>query len=182
MHRHIIMACLAVGLAGCGGSLKSDGDAPDDVVGDTPADTQADQPPDTPTDSGEDPAPDTADVDAESDPTPECGSDGVLLWSICWYLGAPGQDCYGVCASHGGTADDAPRHVGVESQGGSLADCEEIFTALGYTGTVSEGYRDDGLGLGCHRWSDGVLWWLNTPAFDPGHSADNAQVACGCIE
>jgi hypothetical protein len=72
-------------------------------------------------------------------------------------------------------------HVGIESQGGSLAECAQIFEALGYTDEVNEGFRDDGLGLGCHRWSDGVLWWLWDPAFDPGDAAGPAQMACGCL-
>jgi hypothetical protein len=199
MQARIIAACLALVVAGCGGTLKSEGtkDSSEDTAVDTPGDTTADMredaPADTPEDTTADAAPDVhvdtpaeieeeAEEDVATEPVPECGTDGALLWGICWYLGSPGQSCMDVCGSHGGYADTTPQYVGVESQGGSLEECEQIFTALGYTGTVNAGYRDDGRGLGCHRWNDGVLWWLDSPAFDPTHSMDPASVACGCLE
>lgn len=191
MQARITAACLALVLAGCGGALKSEGrrdssedtvaDTPEDTVADTPEDTTAEPTPEVPADTAADIEED-AEVDVETEPEPGCSTDGALLWGICWYLGAPGQSCTEVCASHGGYSDSTPEHVGVESQGGSPEECGQIFTALGYTRTVNEGYRDDGRGLGCHRWNDGVLWWLNRPAFDPTHSMDPAQVACGCLE
>ena len=87
-----------------------------------------------------------------------------------------------MCNAHGGYDDATGQYVGTESQGGSLAECGQIFVALGYAGDVNAGYRDDELGLGCHRWSDGVLWWLEEyPAFDPDDSHGGAQIACGCL-
>ena len=111
----------------------------------------------------------------------DCG-EGELLWGICWFLGAAGQSCNEVCAGEGGYSDETVDHVGTTGQGGSIEDCTTIFTALGYDGTVQAGYRDDDLGLGCHRWSDGVLWWLEDhPDFEPVDAHGGAQVACGCL-
>ena len=125
-------------------------------------------------------------VDIAPDPTEdapvECGTDGALLWGICWYLGDFTQNCYTVCSAHGGYHPDTPEHVGTPSQGGSVEECGEILEALGYSGTASEGYREDGLGLGCHVWRDGSLWWLDSPDFEPGDTAENGQIVCGCRE
>ncbi|MBW2263321.1 MAG: hypothetical protein JRG91_15245 [Deltaproteobacteria bacterium] len=189
MHRHIIAAWLAFVLAACGGAVKSGSDARQDTIEDTAVDTHIDQPVDAPEDSAEEPTPDiTVDIapdaeeDTATDPTPECGTHGALMWGICWYLGSPGQDCYEVCGPHGGYHEDTPEYVGTPSQGGSIEECGAILDALGYSGTVSDGYRDDGRGLGCHRWNDGALWWLHTPDFDPGDSMDPSQAVCGCNE
>ena len=109
----------------------------------------------------------------------DCGT-GVRLWGICWYLGAAGDSCIDVCSTHGEYVDSVPEYVGTASQAGSLEECAAIFAALGTGGVVSEGYRVDGNGLGCHRWEDGALWWLSTPDFDPADAMDQAEVVCGC--
>jgi len=176
-----IRLALAAGcllLAGCGsdspdwygdgGAANADADADGDSDGDADSDT------DTDTDAD-------GDTDSDTDSDVDCG-DGALLFGICWFLGATGQDCNTVCGSQGGYSDQTPSHVGTVGQGGSLEDCGQIFSALGYDGAVNAGYRDDDLGLGCHRWNDGVLWWLeNYPEFEPVDSHDGAQIACGCL-
>jgi len=188
MHRHIIASCLAALLTSCGGALNTTGgadgntdgstdDADTDLVEDVSVEVEDDPAPDITVDIAPDPA-----VDPVTDPTPDCDPEGALLWGICWHLGSPGQDCFEVCGSHGGYHDDTPEYVGTPGQGGSVEECEAIFDALGYSGTVSEGYRDDGRGLGCHRWSDGSLWWLDDPSFDPSDSMDPSQAVCGCNE
>jgi hypothetical protein len=40
--------------------------------------------------------------------------------------------------------------------------------------------REDGLGLGCHRWDGEYYFWLHEPNFDPSHNTTLAQVVCGC--
>jgi hypothetical protein len=150
-----------------GGESDSDTDIESD------SDTDGETDGDTDTDAG-------ADSDTDTDADTDCGG-GAPLWGICWYLGGAGQSCLDVCALHGGYVSEVPEYVGIASQGGSLAECGEIFAALGYADVVIEGARSDGLGLGCHRWEDGVLWWLNFPAFDPADSVSAAELACGCV-
>ena len=168
-------------------------DLSEEPTPDTPVDILADEPADTPEDLPEEPTPDTpvdilADLPEEApeeipeEPSPECGPEGTLLWGICWYLGDLGQNCHDVCFLRGEYHEDTPEYVGTTSQGGSHEECDAIFDALGYTRTVSPGYRDDGLGLGCHRWSDGGLWWLERPDFDPSDSTGGGQLVCGCNE
>jgi hypothetical protein len=193
MHERHIAFFLSACLASCGGSLNTTGGA-DGSTDDPDADVAAevsDEVVDVSGEAEDDPTPEptvdvTVDVAPEpveeplTDPTPECGTDGALLYGICWYLGSAGQDCFEVCGSHGGYDDDTPEYVGTPSQGGSVEECEAIFEALGYTDTVSPGYREDGRGLGCHRWSDGSLWWLDSPDFDPSDSMEPSQAVCGC--
>jgi hypothetical protein len=154
-------------------------DTSEDPTGDFPEETMEDAPDDVPADLPEDEIEDALE-DPDLEPVPECGLGGVLLWNICWYLGDAGQSCMDVCASHGGYHADTPQYVGTAGQGGSREECDAIFDALGYTGTVNQGHRTDGLGLGCHRWSDGVLWWLDSPNFDPNDSTGGARLVCGC--
>jgi hypothetical protein len=154
-------------------------DPPVDTTGDFPEETKPDTPDDSPADLPEDEFEDALE-DPILEPTPACGPEGALLWDICWYLGDPGQSCQEVCESRGGYHEDTPQYVGTTGQGGSIEECNAIFDALGYLSTVNEGYRGDGLGLGCHRWNDGVLWWLESPDFDPGDGTGGAQLVCGC--
>lgn len=185
---------LATFLASCGGALNTKGgadsntDAGPDSAGDVtveevdvPGEVVNDPVPDGTPDIGVDVAPDPVE-DPVMDPTPVCGTDGALLYGICWYLGDFTENCYTVCSSHGGYDSDTPEYVGTPSQGGSIEECSAILEALGYSGTVSEGYREDGLGLGCHVWRDGGLWWLDSPDFEPGDTAENGQIVCGCNE
>jgi hypothetical protein len=153
-------------------------DPPEDTAGDFAEETMPDSPDDFPADLPGEVFEDA--IDAILEPTPDCGPEGALLWDICWYLGDAGQSCRDVCASHGGYHEDTPEYVGTAGQGGSLEECNAIFDALGYMGTVNEGFRSDGLGLGCHRWIDGGLWWLENPDFDPGDGTGSAQLVCGC--
>ncbi len=112
-----------------------------------------------------------------------CTAGGVSLAGGCWYLGGYDQSCLDVCASRGGYSSVTASYLGTPSQGGNLSNCQQVLSALGYSGTVWEGFRSDGLGLGCHRWNDGQSWWLNSPAFDPASktTGGSAQIACACI-
>lgn len=130
-------------------------------------------------DSGSDSDSD-GDSDSDSDSDLVCPGGGVELHGLCWYLGDFGTTCVKACEDNGGYAEAAAEYVGVEAQGGSQAECAEIFDALGYPQEVVEGQRDDDLGLGCHRWQDGVLWWLWDNPFNPEHWAGGAQIVCGC--
>ena len=121
-----------------------------------------------------------ADTDTDTDTGTEAGcGEGVLLYGICWYFGALGDSCNETCDLHGGYDEATPEYVGIESQGGSLEECQAIFTALGSSETVSEG--SNSAGYGCHFWQGSGLWWLNSPAFDPSASADAAREVCGCL-
>jgi len=190
----IVLACAcAFSAAACGGGSPgsydggagdTDTDTDTDADSDTDADTDSDADTDTDTDADTDTDTDTdadsdSDTDTDADTDPDCGEDGVPLWGICWYLGAPGASCAAACASHGGTASAAPEYVGTEGQGGSADECGQIFSALGYDGEVTPGTNS--VGYGCHRWSDGGLWWLYNIDFDPAASAEPAEIVCGCI-
>jgi hypothetical protein len=121
--------------------------------------------------------------DAGDEPAPpleaECG--GARLDGICWYLGGDGEACNDVCATRGGVEPAAAARVGTPEQGGSTA----ILGALGaLTGVVTEGFRPDELGFGCHVFleASGVVsaWWLTAPEFSPAAFAPSARLACGC--
>lgn len=108
---------------------------------------------------------------------------GELIFDICWYLAAEGQNCQNHCAAHGGFDNRSTTHVGTPAQGGSRDDCQQILNALGHTRTVAETMRTDGMGLGCHVWENGDTYWLVSPSFNPNISlAQNApfRIACGC--
>lgn len=140
----------------------------------------------TPTDAGSTtPPPTDAGSDAGSDAGHDAGTtapcDGRRLFGLCWYLGAAGASCNTECAPHGGYDTRATSYIGTESQGGSYEECDAILDLLGRSSRLGEGKRDDDYGLGCHVWTDGDLWWLNTPQFRPSVSASGVRIVCGCI-
>jgi hypothetical protein len=122
-----------------------------------------------------------------SNPTPpvEPTCDGALVDGICWYLGAVGNACEDVCSTHGDVDTSATASIGTPEQGGSLEACTGILQALGaLPGAVTEGYREDALGFGCHLFLDAggaaSAWWLTAPEFSAAVSNPNARVVCGC--
>jgi hypothetical protein len=118
-------------------------------------------------------------VDAGTDAAaPPCA--GSVVLGLCWYLGAGNTSCNDVCATHGGFDTNANGYVGSSSQGGSLANCQQVLSALGIGATVKAGMRSDGNGIGCHLWNDGSAWWLDSPAATPDIAIPEARIACGC--
>jgi hypothetical protein len=114
---------------------------------------------------------------------PECG--GALLDGICWYLGELDQACDSVCASHGGFDPSSTAWTGTPEQGGSIEACAALLEALGEPpASVTEGFREDELGFGCHLFVDEAgatsAWWLTAPAFSPAVSNPSARLVCGC--
>jgi hypothetical protein len=170
-----------------------DGGAADPDAGPVPIDAA---PADTTPDSSSAAHPDAAIVDAavldaagadvEAGPQDVCGHvssgacSGTLVLGLCWYLGAPGVTCTDACSAHGGFDLASTHCLGSTSQGGTLSRCHEVLSALGSTENVNLGMRADGLGLGCHVWSDGRPWWLDSPDANPDSAIADAQVACGC--
>jgi hypothetical protein len=112
--------------------------------------------------------------------TPSCG--GQLVFGLYWVLSATSQNCDQACAGRGGYDPRANAYVGTAQQGGSLDECTQVLRALGFNGTVGKGKRQDGNGFGCHVWSDGSLWWLEEPNFNPSIQALNwpGRMACAC--
>ena len=140
--------------------------------------------PDAGTDSGTQPMPDAgADLDAGNDAGQAPACEGELLYALCWYLAPTETSCNDACASHGGFDARGTSYVGTQSQGGSLAECSQLMSALGRTGSVEEGTRSDDYGMGCHVWTDGTNWWLNDPGplFRPTVSAPGARIVCACV-
>lgn len=113
---------------------------------------------------------------------PQCDSGGQPYAGGCWYMGVLDQSCQEVCASRGGVSPVTASVVGTPAQGGSRIRCQQVLSVLGYRGNVSAGTRSDGLGLGCHRRSNGRLWWLQRPNFNPASKTrgGGAQLACAC--
>lgn len=114
---------------------------------------------------------------------PACG--GALLGGSCWYLGELGQTCDDVCVDSGGFAPAALAAAGTPAQGGSLEGCTAVLQALGaLPGVVTEGFREDGLGFGCHLFVDpsgaATAWWLTAPDLSPAAANPSVRVACGC--
>jgi hypothetical protein len=117
------------------------------------------------------------------EPEPVCG--GALLQGACWYMGDLGQSCDDVCATHGGFSTAALALIGTPAQGGSLEGCTAVLQALGtFSGAVSEGFREDGLGLGCHLYLEAAgteaAWWLTAPDLSPQAFSAQTRQACGC--
>jgi hypothetical protein len=106
---------------------------------------------------------------------------GVALHGACWYLGELGQSCTVVCDAHGGSASDAASFVGVPAQGGSLAKCAELLSALGDGEKPTEATRSDDSGVGCHIYAT-KSYWLSSPTYTPSAHLGVAKLVCGCLE
>jgi hypothetical protein len=107
-----------------------------------------------------------------------CG--GTRALSLCWYLSPVDTSCDQVCSGKGGSDARAIALVGTAAQGGELAHCAQVLAALGYTGTVTPGTRDQ-FGVGCHLW-DNDGWWIESmPAFSTAAKTSYARIACACM-
>jgi hypothetical protein len=136
-----------------------------------------------PTDASIEP-PSAPDGPAEPEPEPECA--GVRVEGVCWYLGAAELACDEVCASRGGFAPEGARIVGTPAQGGSIEGCTAVLEALdALPAPVTPGFRDDGLGLGCHIFTNATAataaWWLDAPDLSPAASGIAVRIACSCV-
>lgn len=129
----------------------------------------------------------TPDAGSEATPMepvdPPCA--GALVGGLCWYLSELNQSCETVCATHGGFEPASVASIGTPLQGGSIEACAAILAVLGQAPLlVTEGFREDGLGFGCHLFVDvngeTSAWWLTAPAFSPSVSDPSARVACAC--
>jgi hypothetical protein len=146
--------------------------------------------PTTPLDAGLVPAdasivpPSTPEGPPEPEPEPACA--GVRVGGVCWYLGAAELACDDVCASHGGFAPEGAAIVGTPAQGGSIEGCTAVLGALdALPAPVTTGFRNDGLGLGCHLFTNGsavtTAWWLDAPDLSPAAAGDAVRIACSCV-
>jgi hypothetical protein len=143
-------------------------------------------------DAGAAPQPPTAPEPPEPEPpgppdlpAPEPGCGGATVGGGCWYLGAVGQSCDAVCATRGGFSPASLAIVGTPAQGGSIEGCDAVLSAFGAPpGVVNQGFREDGLGFGCHAFinADGTAtaWWLTSPDAAPDIADPNVRIACGC--
>ncbi|MBN1653953.1 MAG: hypothetical protein JXA30_09270 [Deltaproteobacteria bacterium] len=155
-------------------SIDSATDASEDAAVDSAIDASEDAPPDAAVPDSSDGAQGTDSSATETGPT-TCG--GTVVFGRCWYLTEVTISCNQHCADHGGYDSETPQYVGTPSEGGSLDECSQILTALGYSQTVAEGTNIHG--YGCHVWSSDA-WWLRSPEFDPAFSGAPARIACAC--
>jgi len=110
---------------------------------------------------------------------PACG--GTEVFGHCWYLTNAGDSCLNYCSRHGGYDSATEEIVGTESQGGSRSQCEDLFHALGYRGSVSSGTHSSGLGVGCNLWTTyDSLWWCRYPALNPAVGRERLRMICAC--
>lgn len=77
--------------------------------------------------------------------------DGLLVEDYCWYLGAQGQSCDVVCASHGGYDEATRTYAGSE---GSNSNCYTVLAAVGAPVGYSDNVTTESnwAGLGCCYW------------------------------
>jgi hypothetical protein len=123
-------------------------------------------------------------ADAASDPTLDAGPicSGTLVDELCWYLGEVGESCTDTCAERGGYDERGTPIIGSDDQGGSLEQCTLILEVL--LNEAAETDNDnDGDGLGCHlRGNDEDRFRIENTDFSPDESANDARIACSCIE
>jgi hypothetical protein len=108
-----------------------------------------------------------------------CG--GAEQFELCWYLAAADTSCNSECMDKGGFDSRALGYIGTPGQGGSLSECTQVLDALGRPGMVAEATQQ--IGLGCHVWNNGDLWWLQSPAFSVNAATPEgtgARIVCAC--
>jgi hypothetical protein len=76
-----------------------------------------------------------------------CGFGGEDIAGSCWYLGNDGETCDQACTNHGGQTYD-PATKSYAGSDGTLAQCEEVATALGVLFNTS-GDTNGAAGMGC---------------------------------
>lgn len=161
-------------------ALEPDAGAPifEPAAGDAgPAPVSPPEPPDPPGPL-DPPAP------PQPEPEPECAS--VAFQGSCWYVGGLGLSCATVCATRGGFSPASLAVVGTPAQGGSIDACDALLQAFGApAGVVNEGFREDGLGFGCHLFLDAedtaTAWWLTAPDMTADVSDPSVRMLCGCV-
>jgi len=111
------------------------------------------------------------------------GCGGAPALGMCWYLAEAGTTCRTHCARHGGFDARSARSIGTPAQGGDVSSCAAVFAALKVKGPIYPAFRADSVGLGCHRWSNGELFWVESPddaLFSQDSFAENAELTCAC--
>ncbi len=122
--------------------------------------------------------------DAAPDPPLDAGSicSGTLLDELCWYLGEAGESCTQTCAERGGYDEAGTSIIGSDDQGGSVDQCKLILDALLDVEADPNDDNDEN-GLGCHlRGNDEDRVWIENTDFSPDESANDARIACSCVE
>jgi hypothetical protein len=100
---------------------------------------------------------------------------GQLLGGACWFVGAEGDTCTEVCASHELRYDSATRtYAGSD---GSDANCTAVLNALGISGSTTGAVW--GVGLGCFVEYSGFRRDYGSPTTaDASH--EDFRRACAC--
>jgi hypothetical protein len=163
---------------------------PSDLAGGKPATESSSLGPDAaaaPAPSGEVAVDAGVDAAPPAVPTPPPACVGQPLGGICWYLAGDQEACADFCAAHGGFSEASLATIGTPAQGGSLEGCASVLQALEIAegAAVVSGFREDGLGFGCHVLTDAAgaptsAWWLTAPDFSPAAFGVQVRLACGC--
>ena len=123
------------------------------------------------------PAPVLATPTPAATPTPGCG--GVQYNSACWYLGAAGQSCDQVCATHG--LANAAATIAVGSGAANFAVCSAVLDAVAAPALPSSGDVTCGSGGGCLFSTGGAgRMHCTAPATTTGASFGVWRRACAC--
>ncbi len=117
----------------------------------------------------------------EDDSSNDNGCGGIEIGGYCWYLGAQGQSCDNVCASHGGYHEATRTYAGSE---GTSQNCYHILEALGAP-PDSDGKLPamDSIDSGCYSdWfgTTSVFWQRGTLPTTSSSRDSARQRACAC--
>jgi len=115
-------------------------------------------------------------------PVAPCPVGGEKVGGACWYIGDAGESCDTVCDNKGLGFDDPT--LTYAGSNGTTAHCEEVLTALGFSGTPNElDCSAVGGGLGCLYDSSPTTpgnLRCTMPGTSGGYSSPYARRACAC--
>lgn len=103
---------------------------------------------------------------------------GEIVGGYCWYLGAAGDSCTEVCASHGGYNSATLTYAGSD---GTDARCNSVLEALGSSGTLTPSSAcTNTCNVGCMIHINATRYRITTNPTIEGSSYANYKRACAC--
>jgi hypothetical protein len=107
------------------------------------------------------------------------GCAGSVVGGFCWYLGAAGQSCTTVCASHSGFNAGTLTFAG---SSGTLANCQAVIISVSgpYSGASTGDNVCGGVKIGCNLAPGNNAVRCNFGPTDASSTIVNAQRTCAC--